>query len=77
MKTKELFELFATKENKEDRGVMKITITKDGKARCRSRIYSMTESDWSTLLASLEAQGIEYDYVTHSVIIIVKYETKD
>lgn len=77
MKTKELFELFATKENKEERGVMRITITKDGKTRYRSRIYCMTESDWSTLLASLETQGIEYDYVTHNAIIIVKYETKD
>lgn len=77
MKTKELFELFATKENKEDRGVMKITITKDGKIRCRNRIYCMTESDWLTLLASLDSHGIEYDYVTHSAIIIVKYETKD
>ena len=69
-----LKEMFATKENQEERGVMKITIDKDGVTHCRSRRYYMTSSDWKTMLATLETQGIDYEHITDSTIVIIKHE---
>lgn len=69
-----LKELFAAKEDKEERGIMKITIDKDGVTHCRSRRYYMTSSDWETMLATLETQGVDYEHITGSTIIIIKKE---
>ena len=69
-----LKELFAAKEDKEERGIMRITINKDGTNRRRSYTYRMTDSQWHTLLATLETQNVNYEHITSNAVIIINYE---